>query len=68
MLLLTCMTKELTDEEIKRIRSGLSIRRQSGAGGSTEQAAIDASGRLVAILVPREAGLLGPKRNFPPDE
>jgi tRNA pseudouridine55 synthase len=59
---------ELTEEEVARIRTGLSIRREVGTGDSTEQAAIDASGRLIAILMPRGAGLLGPKRNFPPDE
>jgi len=59
---------QLTAEEIEQIQNGVSIRREGGSGGSTEHAAIDSSGRLVAILVPRGAGLLGPKRNFPPED
>jgi tRNA pseudouridine55 synthase len=59
---------QLTAEEIKRIRTGLSIRPESGSGDLTEQAGIDSSGRLIAILVPRGDGHLGPKRNFPPED
>ncbi len=59
---------EPTDEESKLIRNGLAIPCQAGLDGPTEHAAIDAAGRLIAILTPRGTGLLGPKRNFPPDE
>ena len=59
---------ELTDEEIELVRTGLAIRRDSGSDALTDHAAIDASGRLIAILTPRGKGLLGPKRNFPPDD
>lgn len=59
---------QLTAEEIVRIRSGLSVWRESGSSGSAEHAAIDSSGRLIAILVPRGGGHLGPKRNFPAED
>ena len=59
---------KLRDEEIKLIRTGLAIGCESGSGTLTDCAAIDESGRLIAILRPRGEGLLGPKRNFPPDD
>lgn len=55
----------LSPEEVARIGSGQSIRREVPAGDAAELAAFDPSGRLVAILVPRGRGLLGPKRVFP---
>ena len=61
---------ELAGGEIARIRNGQTI---SGKGSlppspGQELAAVDARGRLVAILQPRGADLLGPVRNLPPDE
>ena len=55
----------LTAEEIDRVRVGQAIRRQAPATESPEIAAMDSAGRLVAILVPRGPGLLGPARNLP---
>ena len=55
----------LTGEEVARIQAGQAIARQAPAPNSPEVAALDSAGRLVAILVPRGGGLLGPARNFP---
>ncbi|HUT88193.1 MAG TPA: tRNA pseudouridine(55) synthase TruB [Thermoguttaceae bacterium] len=55
----------LTAEEIDRVRVGQAIPRQAPATESPEIAAVDSAGRLVAILVPRGPGLLGPARNLP---
>ena len=66
-------------EEIVRLRKGQTIAGEipatpcaapgaAGQGASaqnSEAAALDAEGRLVAILRPRGAGLLGPARNLP---
>jgi tRNA pseudouridine55 synthase len=51
--------------EIQAIRAGQAIAREALPPGATQWAALDAAGRLVAILVPRGPGLLGPVRNFP---
>jgi len=61
---------ELTSGEIARIRSGQDISRKESLSPSprTQRAAVDTSGRLVAILQPRGADRLGPVRNFPPHE
>ena len=59
---------QLTAEEIRLTQNGVCISSESGSDAETEHAAIDSSGRLVAILVARGAGRLGPKRNFPPYE
>ncbi|MHC4401297.1 MAG: tRNA pseudouridine(55) synthase TruB [Planctomycetota bacterium] len=56
---------ELSADEIAAIRTGRAIERQVATTDHPEIAAVDAAGRLVAILVHRGPGLLGPKRNFP---
>jgi tRNA pseudouridine55 synthase len=56
---------ELSPTEIKRITSGQAIRRSPTPVDATEFAALDSSGQLVALLVPRGPGLLGPSRVFP---
>ena len=58
---------ELTSEEIARIRSGQAIPKRAPTTDAREVAALDAAGRLMAILVPRGCGLLGPGRNLPVD-
>ena len=58
---------ELTCEEIARIRSGQAIAKRAPTTDAREIAALDGAGRLVAILVPRGSGLLGPARNLPVD-
>lgn len=55
---------ELLPDEIAKIGSGLAISRQPPAGGG-QFAAVNAAGRLVAVLTPRGGGLLGPLRNMP---
>ena len=55
----------LTAEEIDRVQAGQPIPRQAPATDSPEVAALDSAGRLVAVLVPRGPGLLGPVRNLP---
>ncbi len=55
----------LTAEEIDRVQAGRAIPRQAPTTESPEIAALDSAGRLVAILVPRGPGQLGPARNFP---
>lgn len=56
---------ELTAEELAAVRAGQAIPKAPQANDSKEFAALDMAGRLVAILVPRGAGLLGPGRNLP---
>lgn len=58
---------ELTGDEVTAIRSGRSIPRPP-PGDSAEIAAVDQAGHLVAILVRRGPGLLGPTRNLPPND
>ncbi len=62
---------ELAAEEVAHVAAGRNIARQAAptqdpATQSAEIAAVDPDGRLVAILVPRGPGLLGPARNLPP--
>lgn len=52
---------ELSDAEIARIRNGQCVARTSAAG---EVAAVDARGRLVAILESSGSGILKPARNL----
>ncbi len=55
---------EVSAEEARRLGFGQSIARV--VDGQLEKlAAIDAAGRLVAIVVPKGPGLLGPVVNFP---
>jgi tRNA pseudouridine55 synthase len=55
----------LSADEVARIRNGRTISRQALPGGAEEIAAVEAGGRLVAILSRRGPGLLGPLRNLP---
>ncbi len=55
--------RELTAAEVSRVRQGLFIPLTAPAE-NPEIAAVDASGRLVAILVPRGPGQSGPAKNF----
>ena len=55
---------ELTAAEVKRVRQGLFISVAAAPPKSPEIAAIDACGRLVAILVPRGPKQWGPAKNF----
>jgi tRNA pseudouridine55 synthase len=54
---------ELADDEIARLRQGLSIA-VAGPDRESETAAIDCRGRLVAILVRRGPRQWGPAKNF----
>ena len=54
---------ELTAAEVSRVRSGLFIS-VTAPTASREIAAVNASGRLVAILVSRGPGQWGPAKNF----
>ena len=56
---------QLSDMEVRRVLNGLTIenRFHLEIPPPTEIAAIDATGQLVAILVPRKGGL-GPAKNF----
>lgn len=56
---------ELGAEEILEIRAGQAISKPDPSSGASDLAACDADGRLLAILVPRGPGLLGPSLNFP---
>lgn len=56
---------ELSADEIAKIRHGLTISRKPPPAGEGQLAAVDAAGRLVAVLTPRGPGLLGPRRNLP---
>ena len=55
----------LSDEEAVEIGHGRRIDRDIEAPDDTQWAALDASGRLVAILIRREHGRLSPVRTFP---
>ena len=55
--------RELTSAERARVRRGLFIP-LTAAAQEQEIAAVDAGGRLVAILVPRGPGQWGPAKNF----
>jgi tRNA pseudouridine55 synthase len=59
---------ELTSEEVRKIRSGQPVPKQPPNREAGEIAAFDATGRLVAILVPRGSGVLRPLRNLPADD
>jgi tRNA pseudouridine55 synthase len=54
----------LSADQIGRVRNGLAVAREPPAPEAGEIAAVDARGRLVAILCPRGQGLLGPLRNL----
>ena len=56
---------ELSAEEIAEIRHGRLISKVAEEGSAEEFAAVDGSGRLVAVLTRRGPGLLGPLRNLP---
>ncbi len=56
---------ELDPGEVKRICSGQTIQRSPAVSGAAEHAALDSSGRLVALLIPRGPGQLRPSRVFP---
>lgn len=59
---------ELDADQLRRIRSGQTIPTPPTAEGhGGEVAAVDAAGRLVAILVARAPGQLGPLRNLSTD-
>jgi tRNA pseudouridine55 synthase len=53
----------LSETDLARVRRGLSIS-VAGAADGDEIAAIDGSGRLVAILVPRGPSQWGPTKNL----
>ena len=55
--------RELADDDIARLRKGLSIAGEGGEGDG-EIAAIDRRGRLAAILVRRDPQHWGPAKNF----
>ena len=55
----------LTGSEIQAIRAGQAIAREILPPGAAPWAALDDAGHLVAILIPRGPGLLGPIRNLP---
>jgi len=59
---------ELSAEEIAQVSRGGAIRKKPRTPDAKESTALDAAGRLVAILAPRGKGQLGPLRNFPLDE
>ena len=50
----------LSPAEVDDVRNGRPIAREPAEIASPRLAAVDAAGTLVAILVPRGAGLLGP--------
>lgn len=57
---------ELRDEQVEAVRHGRTIRLPAGLHGQAELAAIDAGGRLVAILT-RRGGAFRPSRVLAPD-
>ena len=57
---------ELSTSEIVSVRQGLTIAKETAPADAREIAALDAGGRLVAILTRRGPGLLGPLRNLTP--
>ena len=54
----------LADAEVRRVRSGQAIRCDGLPPDAGEIAALDVSGRLVALLAPRTPGWFGPTRVF----
>lgn len=58
---------ELSADEVTRVRNGLFVTR-TALPDAGEFAAVDPTGRLVAILVPRGPDLLGPLRNLRSDQ
>ncbi len=56
---------ELSAEEVVEIGHGRNISRPGISSETGEFAATDSAGQLVAILVSRRAGELGPVKNFP---
>jgi tRNA pseudouridine55 synthase len=56
-------TVQLDDEQLERIRHGMTIENRWEEQGD-EVAAVDRQGQLVAILTGRRGGTLGPLRNF----
>jgi tRNA pseudouridine55 synthase len=59
----------LSKMQIENIHNGIAIRPPASiAEGQSELAAIDESGRLVAIVGPRADGLLTPLRNLPSED
>ena len=59
---------ELSAEELVTIGHGQTFRPTIELPAAAEIAAVDASGRLASILVPRGEGHLGPLRNLPVDD
>ncbi len=57
---------KLRPAEVERVRQGQTIFRFLRRPTAKEFAAVDRKGRLVAILVPRGEGRLGPRRTLPP--
>lgn len=55
---------ELSTDEVTRVRNGMPVTRTALPDGAAELAAVDPTGRLVAILVPRGPDQLGPVRNL----
>lgn len=58
-------TIRLRPAEVQRVRQGQTIYRILRRNTAKEFAAIDRKGQLVAILVPRGPGRLGPRRTLP---
>lgn len=58
---------ELSAEELVEISYGRAFRPETSPPDSPELAALDANGRLVAILVPHGDGWFHPQKYFPPD-
>ncbi len=56
---------ELTTDEAIRVRHGQTIAHQMPRSETDEAAAVDTSGRLVAVLTPREPGWLRPLLTLP---
>ncbi len=54
----------LDDEALRAIRLGQAIPRPAGMPQAAEYAAVDSSGRLAAVLVPRRGDRLGPALNL----
>jgi tRNA pseudouridine55 synthase len=55
---------ELSEAELARVRTGRTVHRRIEPSETREWAAFDPNGRLVAILVPRGPGQLGPAKNL----
>jgi len=56
---------KLAPGEVKRICSGQTIPQSPAVSDAAEYAALDSSGRLVALLIPHGLGQLRPSRVFP---